>query len=72
MEKAVAGEMAGVLETPGLDRKFRAVLENAIDAIAGAESFDRPYPLILFRDFFPADFYRRLLRAFPTSSASPG
>ncbi len=65
MEKAVAGEMAGVLETPGLDRKFRAVLENAIDAIAGAESFERPYPLILFRDFFPADFYRRLLRCFP-------
>ena len=65
MEKAVAGEMAGVLETPGLDRKFRAVLENAIDAIAGAESFERPYPLILFRDFFPADFYRRLLGRFP-------
>ena len=65
MEKAVAGEMAGVLETPGLDRKFRAVLQNAIDAIAGAESFDRPYPLILFRDFFPADFYGRLLRCFP-------
>ncbi len=65
MEKAAAGEMAGVLETPALDKEFRAVLESAINAIIGAESFERPYPHILFRDFFPADFYRRLLRRFP-------
>ena len=45
--------------------EFRAVLKYAIDAIVGAESFEKPYPLILFRDFFPADFYRRLLRCFP-------
>jgi hypothetical protein len=65
MEKAVAGGMAGVLETPAPKEEYRAVLESAINAVIGAESFERPYPLILFRDFFPADFYRRLLRRFP-------
>jgi hypothetical protein len=65
MENAAAGEMAGMLQAPAPDGEFRAVLQNAIDAIIGAETFDRPYPLILFRDFFPADFYRRLLRRFP-------
>jgi len=65
MEKAVAGEVAGVLETPAPNAEFGAVLESAINAIVGAESFERPYPHILFRDFFPTDFYRRLLRRFP-------
>jgi hypothetical protein len=64
MENA-AGETAGVLETPAPNGEYRTVLETAINAIVGAESFERPYPLILFRDFFPADFYRRLLRRFP-------
>ena len=65
MEKAVAGEMAGVLETPGQGREFPAVLQNAIDAIAGAEAFRKPYPLIRFENFFPADFYACLVRRFP-------
>ena len=30
-------------------------------------SFEAPYPLILFRDFFPAEFYRRLLEHFPAN-----
>ena len=65
MENAVAGGMPGVLETPAPNGEYGAVLETAVNAIVRAESFERPYPLILFRDFFPADFYRRLLRRFP-------
>ena len=64
MENAAA-ETSGVLATPAPDGEFQAVLESAINAIIGAESFARPYPLILFRDFFPAGFYRRLLMRFP-------
>ena len=30
-----------------------------------AEAFRKPYPLIRFRDFFPSDFYARLLQRFP-------
>jgi hypothetical protein len=65
MENAVAGGMSGVLETPAPNGEYGAVLETAVNAVVRAESFERPYPLILFRDFFPADFYRRLLRRFP-------
>lgn len=65
MENATAGEVAGAPETPAPNGEYRAVLESAINAITGAESFERPYPLILIRGFFPADFYRRLLRRFP-------
>ncbi|HEY1782783.1 MAG TPA: hypothetical protein VGG79_20560 [Roseiarcus sp.] len=66
--------MAGLAETsekarsslsPGDDNEFRRALESATGAIAQAELFERPYPLILFRDFFPADFYARLLLRFP-------
>ncbi len=42
-----------------------AVLECAKGAILNAQTFEAPYPLILFRDFFPGEFYRRLLRYFP-------
>lgn len=44
---------------------YGAVLASATGAILGAEYFRKPYPLINFHDFFPADFYRRLLQNFP-------
>ena len=65
MDTAGIGEMAGTLAKPAPDEKYEAVLEWATSAILNAQSFEAPYPLILFRDFFPGDFYRRLLKHFP-------
>jgi len=65
MNTAGIGEMAGTLAKPAPDENYEAVLEWATGAILNAQSFEAPYPLILFRDFFPGDFYRRLLKHFP-------
>ena len=46
------------------DDEFRQVLECATNSILNAEAFRKPYPLIWFRDFFPSDFYARLLQRF--------
>jgi hypothetical protein len=45
--------------------EFRRVLEAATNSILTAEAFRKPYPLIRFRDFFPTDFYARLVQRFP-------
>ena len=65
MDRAGIGETAEALAPPARNSEFEAVLGSAISAILNAQSFERPYPLILFRDFFPGDFYARLLRRFP-------
>ena len=45
--------------------EFRRVLESATNSILTTEAFRKPYPLIRFRNFFPSDFYARLLQHFP-------
>lgn len=65
MDRAGIGETAEALATPAPDAEYRTVLESATKAILNAQSFQSPYPLILFRNFFPGDFYARLLRRFP-------
>ena len=67
MDRAGVGEMAEALATPAPDQEFGTVLDHATGAILNAQSFEAPYPLILFRDFFPAEFYRRLLKNFPAN-----
>ena len=67
MDRAGIGEMAEALAAPMPDGEYAAVLESATNAILNAQSFQSPYPLILFRDFFPGEFYRRLLKRFPAS-----
>ena len=67
MDRAGIGEMAEALAAPAPDGEYAAVLESATNAILNAQSFQSPYPLILFRDFFPGEFYRRLLKRFPTT-----
>jgi hypothetical protein len=62
---AEAGEKAGSSLNDAADNEFRRVLESATNAILNAEAFRKPYPLIRFRDFFPSDFYARLLQRFP-------
>jgi hypothetical protein len=39
---------------------------HAVSSIEAADYFASPYPHIFFRDFFPRDFYRDLLRGIPT------
>jgi hypothetical protein len=65
MDGAGIGETAEALAAPAREGEYEAVLESATSAILNAQSFERPYPLILFRDFFPSDFYARLLPRFP-------
>ena len=62
---AEASEKAGSSQKLGEGDEFRRVLESATDSILNADAFRKPYPLIRFRDFFPSDFYARLLQRFP-------
>ena len=62
---AEAGAKAGVSQMRAAEDEFRRVLQCAVDSVLNAEAFRKPYPLIRFRDFFPGDFYARLLQRFP-------
>ena len=65
MGMAEAGEKTGLSQTRKQEDEFRSALESATSSILNAEAFRKPYPLIRFRDFFPSDFYARLLQRFP-------
>jgi hypothetical protein len=47
------------------------LIEQAIASIEAADHFSLPFPHIVFRDFFPADFYRDLVRSVPTQGYDP-
>jgi hypothetical protein len=65
MDGPVIGQTACASERRMPEGEYAQVLECATHAILNADSFEKPYPHILFRDFFPDEFYRRLLRRFP-------
>ncbi|MBI5262279.1 MAG: hypothetical protein HY852_10750, partial [Bradyrhizobium sp.] len=44
---------------------------HAVASIEAAEHFSAPFPHIVFRDFFPAAFYRDLIRKVPTTGYDP-
>jgi hypothetical protein len=44
---------------------------HAVASIEGADHFSFPFPHIVFRNFFPADFYRYLVRSVPTEGYDP-
>jgi len=44
---------------------------QAVAGIEAAEHFSFPFPHIVFRNFFPADFYRDLVRSVPTEGYDP-
>jgi len=44
---------------------------QAVASIEAAEHFSFPFPHIVFRNFFPADFYRDLVRNVPTEGYDP-
>jgi hypothetical protein len=62
---AEAGERAGASGKSAADDDFRAVLKSATSSILSAAAFRKPYPLIHFTNFFPGDFYARLVQRFP-------
>jgi hypothetical protein len=62
---AEASEHAGSYLNDAAGDEFRRVLESATNSILNAEAFRKPYPLIRFCDFFPSDFYARLVQRFP-------
>jgi hypothetical protein len=44
---------------------------HAVASIEAADHFSLPFPHIVFRNFFPADFYRDLVRSVPTEGYDP-
>ena len=44
---------------------------HAVASVETADHFSFPFPHIVFRNFFPADFYRDLLRNVPTEGYEP-
>src|SRR3974390_3585749 len=44
---------------------------QAVASIEAAEHFSFPFPHIVFRNFFPADFYRDLVRHVPAQGYDP-
>ena len=47
------------------------LIEHAVGSIKAAEHSAHPFPYIIFRDFFPASFYRDLIRAMPKQGYDP-
>ncbi len=47
------------------------LIEHAVSSIEAADYSSFPYPHIFFRNFFPADFYRDLVRNVPTKGYDP-
>jgi hypothetical protein len=44
---------------------------HAVASIETADHFSFPFPHIVFRNFFPSDFYRDLVRSVPTEGYDP-
>src|SRR3954468_5110428 len=74
VEIAIEVGMAGIAEVAdnaGLSERregkdeFPTVLQCAVASILDPEMARKPFPLIQLRDFFPKDFYARLLQRFP-------
>ena len=62
--------MAVLAETAPADL-LDELTAHAVASIDGADHFSLPFPHIVFRNFFPADFYRYLVRHVPTQGYDP-
>jgi hypothetical protein len=47
------------------------LIARAVASIEAADHFSLPFPHIFFRNFFPTDFYRDLIRSIPTEGYDP-
>jgi hypothetical protein len=43
------------------------LIRHAVASINGGDYFSLPFPHVFFRDFFPKDFYRDLIKSVPTT-----
>ena len=59
------------LAKPATSRIADELIAQAVASIKAADHFSFPYPHIVFRNFFPADFYRDLVRSVPTEGYDP-
>src|SRR5262245_5396837 len=62
--------MAALAETASSDLAGE-LTAHAVASIENADHFSFPFPHLVFRNFFPADFYRDLLRSVPTQGYEP-
>jgi hypothetical protein len=62
--------MAAVAEASASDLADE-LIDHAVSSIEAADYSASPYPHIFFRNFFPADFYRDLVRNIPTKGYDP-
>jgi hypothetical protein len=62
--------MAALAETARSDLADE-LTAHAVASIEAADHYARPFPHIVFRDFFPADFYRELVRSVPAEGYDP-
>ena len=47
------------------------LIGQAVASIEAADHFSLPFPHIFFRNFFPTDFYRDLVRSIPADGYDP-
>jgi hypothetical protein len=47
------------------------LVSHAVKSIESADCFSLPFPHIFFRDFFPADFYKELIKELPANGYEP-
>jgi len=59
LAERVASDLAGELTA------------HAVASIGNADHFALPFPHLVFRNFFPAEFYRDLVRSVPTQGYDP-
>jgi hypothetical protein len=62
--------MAALAKRATFDRADE-LTAHAVASIETADHFSFPFPHIVFRNFFPADFYRDLIRSVPTEGYDP-
>ena len=59
--------LAKVATSSGTDE----LVAHAVASIEAADYFASPFPHIFFRNFFPAEFYRHLIRSVPSEGYDP-
>ena len=59
------------LKTGALSHTVDALLAQAVSSIGASEYFSTPFPHIVFHNFFPDDFYRKLVGSVPAKSYDP-
>ena len=47
------------------------LVEQAVSSVGASQYFSTPFPHIVFNDFFPADFYRKLVGSLPANGYDP-